>query len=203
MPFRIRLEQPAEDRVKRLTYPVQHAVRECIIQCKPVYIYFPIDLTAEQVDASLLTTPIDLTIPTNQENEDAAVTATAQALHSSKNASLFIDYLVHSHGRSQAQRLADHLDLPIYASHMAKGAVDETHPRFVGLYNAFVSFEGIAAAIEACDLWLCLGWWCANTNSVFFNRKMPVEKRVDVLDDHVIVSTLFSLNPITSSEGTR
>ena len=146
------------------------------------------DLTNERVPGDALSLPIDFTLPVNKVVEGAAVRAIASALKDSKKPCILIDHLVHSYGRLQAQRLVDKLNLPVYAAHMGKGCTDETHPSFVGMYNASLSFQGIAEAFESSDLCLALGWWPSDSNSCAFSREMPDERRIDVMDDHVIVS---------------
>lgn len=148
------------------------------------------DLTNEQIPAETLKTPIDLTLPVDKENEDAAVNAIISILKGSKKPCVFIDHLVHSYGKPQARKLVDKLELPIYASHMGKGCVDETHPKFVGLYNSSLSFAGIAEEFEESDCCLALGWWPSDSNSVAFSRKMPDDRRIDVMDTYVVVRLL-------------
>lgn len=132
-------------------------------------------------------TPIDLSYPINTTNEKKALDAITTKLRQAKNASIFVDFLVHHHAKKETQELVESLRLPIYAAHMAKSIIDEDHPRFIGLYNGSVSFPGIADAIRQCDVVLALGWWPADTNSGGFSREVAPEKRIDVMDTYVIV----------------
>ena len=166
----------------------QYAIRQCFVQRLPVNVFFPIDLSAAPVSEARLETPIDLSLPINKEAENSAVEAVLSALYSSRNPCVFVDHLVHSYGIPEARKLADKLSLPTYAAHMGKGIIDETNPYFVGLYNAAVSAPGVADAFEASDLCLALGWWESDSNSAGFTRKMPAEKRIDVLEYSVVVS---------------
>ncbi len=161
----------------------------------PVYIFFPIDLTTEPVSANLLDTPLDLSLPVDSESESAAIKAITEALYASKNPCVFLDHLVHSHGKPEARKLVDDLALPFYASHMGKGIIDENHACYVGLYNGGVSLPGICNAFEASDLVLALGWWPTDSNSAAFTRKVSPEKRIDILDDYVVVGYPFALTP--------
>lgn len=166
---------------------IDRVLRECWVQKLPVYIFFPIDLTGAMVKASQLDTPIDLSMPVNEAGEEEAVNAIGEALQKAKNPAIFVDFLVRSHGQPEARRLVDALHLPIYASHMSKGAISETHERYVGLYNGNVSKPGIADAMEASDLVLALGWWPSDSNTAAFGRNIPPEKRIDIMDSYIMV----------------
>lgn len=148
------------------------------------------------MDASLLDKPIDLSPPVNSSNEEEAIKLIIERLSNAKNPAIFVDFLVHAHGKKEAQKLVEVLKVPIYASHMAKCIVDEDHPRFVGLHNGVVSFPGISNAVQACDLVLALSWWPADTNSGGFSRNISPEKRIDIMDSYVVVSRFPFLMPV-------
>lgn len=156
-PLRYSAAELHEER-ERAPAAIDRAIRDAFIHHQPVYIFFPIDMTNQEVPESLLNTKIDLVPPINTRNEDAAVQEIVEALYNAKNPSIFIDYLTHSFGRSETQALVDKLDLPIYASHMGQGCVHEDHPKYAGLYNAAISTPGVPEAFEACDFVLAVGW---------------------------------------------
>lgn len=137
---------------------IDKAIRDCFISHQPVYIFFPIDMTAQQVEESLLNTRINLDPEIDASAEHKVGTEIQNALYAARNPSIFVDYLAHSYAESEAQALVDKLDIPHYSSHMGKGCVDEDHPRFSGVYNASVSAPGVAEAFEACDLVIAIGW---------------------------------------------
>ena len=169
---------------------IDRVIRECVLKAAPVYIFMPLDLHAHQVPASLLDKRIDLSIPVDLASQEAAVTAITEALTTAKNPAIFLDMLVHSYAVKEATKLVDAVKLPFFASHGAKGIVDEDHPRFVQLYNGSVSHPGVADAIEGCDQILAVGWFPADTNGGLF-RKLPESKRIDVMDSYVTVSIVY------------
>lgn len=172
---------------------IDRVIRECVIQSAPVYIFIPLDLHDHQVSASLLDEKIDLTFPVNHANEKAAIEAITQALSQAKKPVIFLDMLAQRFATKEVKQLVDTAALPFFASHGSKGLVDEDHDRFVGLYNGPASEPGIVDAIEGSDQVLAVGWWPADTNGGLF-RKIPEDKRIDIMDDHVIVSCLSSLS---------
>ncbi|EON63369.1 hypothetical protein W97_02596 [Coniosporium apollinis CBS 100218] len=159
---------------------IDRVIRECFIQSRPVYIFFPLDIVAEHVPAERLKTPIDLSLPFEAKSQDTAIEAITQALGSSKNPALFVDALTHRHGaQDEARRLADKLKIPIFSSGMGKGIVDETHECFVGIYSGKVCAPGVGEAIEGSDLVLLLGDIPADTNAAF-SRKLRPETTIKI-----------------------
>lgn len=167
---------------------IDRVIRECFVKKKPVYIFFPIDLTSEQVPASLLDKKIDLSYPVDKDNEDIAVQGIIDAFENASKPAAFVDHLVHIRAEKEAQSLLETLQIPTYAAQMSKGLIDENKPYYVGLYSGKVSYPGIDEAARTHDFVLALGWFPCDTNTSFFSRNWTVEQRVDILDDHVIVS---------------
>lgn len=172
---------------KQAPAEIDRVLRECVIRKLPVYINFPIDLTAEKVPASALDNPLDMSPPINQANEDEAFTNILNALKMAKNPAILADFLAMRHARDETRRLAEVLSLPLYACHMSKGLIDETHERYVGLYNGNVSVPGVAEALEASDLVLAVGWWPCDSNTAAFSRQVPAERRIEIMDTYVSV----------------
>lgn len=173
---------------------IDRALRECVIQKLPVYIFFPIDMTNEVVSEDLLDRKLDLNFPVDGGSEEAALAAITDAIQKAKQPSIFIDFLTHSHGREETRALVEVLKWPLYGSHMSKGVINEDHERFVGLYNGNVSVPGVAEAMQSSDLVLALGWWPCDSNTAVFSRKISPENRIDVMDTYVIVSPLGILH---------
>ncbi len=74
---------------------IDRVIRECFIKSGPVYIFLPLDLSAEEVDAKLLDTPIDIHPHPDSAAQKEAVDAILTKLAESKHPSLLIDALVH------------------------------------------------------------------------------------------------------------
>lgn len=165
---------------------IDRVIRECFIQRLPVYIFFPIDLTDAQVLASRLDTKIDLSLPVDKANEEAALKEVIAAIYASKAPSVFVDHLVHTFGQAEAKALAGKLRFPTYCSHMGKGIIDENEDYYIGIYNGRITEPG-TEKIEQSDLFICPGWWQTDSNSSFFSRNMPVEKRIDIQNNYVSV----------------
>lgn len=167
---------------------IDRVLRDCIVYKQPVYIFLPIDKTENAVSKSRLAKPIDTQLPVDIAQEDAVVQATLDALYRAKKPSVYVDYFANRCGAKETQALIDKLKLPFYGAHMGKGAFDEAHERYVGMYNGAITAPGIAKELESCDLVIAVGWFPIDTNTSFFSRRIPDDIRVDIMPDHVVVS---------------
>ena len=163
---------------------IDRVIRECFIKSGPVYIFLPLDLSAEQVDATLLDTPIDISPHINKAAQSAAVDAITSALRAAKHPSLLIDALVHRFDAvPEATALVNRLAVPFFSANMGKGLIDEDSPHYVGVWNGAVGTPGVRTAAEAADLVITLGYLPADTNSGGFSRAVDEGKTIHI-DPH-------------------
>lgn len=166
---------------------IDRVIRECFIKSGPVYIFLPLDLSAELVDSSLLSTPIDTSPSIDTNAQNAAVSAITSALNAAKHPSILIDALVQRFDAiPETHRLVDRLSVPVFAANMGKGIVDESSPHYIGVWNGAVGTPGVREAAEAADLMLTLGYLPADTNSGGFSRAID-EKRTIHVNPHSVV----------------
>lgn len=167
---------------------IDRVIRECFIKSGPVYIFLPLDLSAEKVNASLLETPIDTSPHIDTSAQDAAVTAILSALRTAKHPSILIDALVHRFDAvPEASLLVDKLAVPFFSANMGKGLIDESSPHYVGLWNGAIGTPGVREAAESADLLLTLGYLPADTNSGGFSRKIDEERTIHINPHTVVV----------------
>ncbi|KAF2001700.1 pyruvate decarboxylase [Amniculicola lignicola CBS 123094] len=190
--------------IKTAPQEIDRVIRECFIQSGPVYIFMPLDLSAEQVSTDLLKTPIDFSPKVDTVAQGKAVEAILAALSSSKNPSVFIDALAHRFNAvSESRELVKKLHIPFYSSNMGKGVVDETEEMYVGNWNGPISSPGVDEAAQQSDLVITFGYLPADTNSGGFARKLESDKSVIVNPFNVVVKgTIYpdtSLKPLLSA----
>lgn len=167
---------------------MQRVIRTCFLKSRPVYIFLPLDLSAEHVPADLLKKPLDISPPVDAKAQDEAVSAVIEALSAAKNPAIFVDILTQRHNAVQETRaFVNKLKVPIYASNMAKGVIDDTDPNFVGILNGKWAFPGVFEAISKADFVLVLGDLPGDTNSGFFSRGFDESRtaRINVFDVNV------------------
>ncbi len=174
--------------IEKAPAEIDRVIRECFIKSGPVYIFLPLDLSAEEVDASLLDTPIDIAPHVDAEAQEAAVSAITSALISAKHPSIIIDALVQRFDAvPETRQLVEKLQVPFFSANMGKGIVDETSPYYVGLWNGAVGTPGVREAAESADLMLTLGYLPADTNSGGFSRKIDESKTIHINPHTVMV----------------
>ena len=135
--------------VKTAPAEIDRVIRESFVQSGPVYIFLPLDLSAEEVDASLLDTPIDTEPKIDAAAQDAAVKAITSAVAEAKHPSILVDALVQRFGAAEeARQLVKKAGVPFFSANMGKGIVDETEETFVGVWNGEISTPGVSQAAK-------------------------------------------------------
>jgi pyruvate decarboxylase len=179
----------------KLTDPLQapglidHALRECWIQSRPVYIALPTDMVQKKVDGALLDMPIDLTEPANEEErEDYAVDVVLRYLRAAKNPVILVDALAVRHrALDVVHDLITKSNLPTFVTPMGKSAVDETLPNYGGVYAGTGSNEGVRERVEAADLILSIGPLKSDFNTAGFTYRTSQLNTIDFNSDSVQV----------------
>jgi pyruvate decarboxylase len=169
---------------------IDRVLRECVIKSGPVYIFLPLDLSAEMVDAGLLETPIDLAPHVDEKARDEAVKAIMAAVAEAKKPTVLVDALVHRFNAvEEAVQLVRKLNVPFFSATMGKGVVDETEQNFVGVWNGEVSTPGVKEAAKQADLVVTLGYIPADTNSAGFSRQLDENNTIHINPHDVVVGT--------------
>ncbi|KAM6530189.1 Pyruvate decarboxylase 1 [Fusarium falciforme] len=167
---------------------IDRVIRECLLRSLPVYLFVPMDFVHVPIDASPLRSHIELNPPVDIANETEALSVFLKALQIAKNPILLVDCLTDRHGSVQeARKLADLLDFPIFSTSMGKTIIDETHPRYCGVYNGEVSYPGVKAAVERSDCILNLGPLLADSNTGGHTREIRPEQVILVEPDSCTV----------------
>lgn len=173
--------------VKDAPAEIDRVIRECWLKSCPVYIFIPLDMVDDHVQASLLDTPIDLSMPSDKEATEKAAAEVLEAIQAAKNPLIFVDCIVQRHNAvKELRELCETLKFPIYSSYMAKGVIDDENPLYAGIYNGKVSAPGVQAAFESADLVLMFGNLPSDTNTGAFTRKIECPL-FEFNSDHVIV----------------
>lgn len=139
---------------------IDHTLRECWIQSRPVYIALPTDMVQKKIEGERLKTPIDLTYETNDiEKEDYVVDVVLRYLYAAKNPVILVDACAIRHRVIQETHdLVDKTGLPVFVTPMGKGAIDETCPNYGGVYAGDGSDPEVKEHLEQSDLILTIGY---------------------------------------------
>lgn len=149
-----KLNQP-----NQIAHEIDTAIRECWVRSKPVYIMLPSDMIKEKIEGVRLKNPIDLSDPPNDpEKESYVVDVILKYLYAARNPIVLVDACAIRHRVvSEVHRLLDKTNLPVFVAPMGKGAINEQHPTYGGIYAGNASHPRVAEAVEAADLVLTIG----------------------------------------------
>ena len=160
---------------------IGHAIRECWIQSRPVYITLPTDMVQKTVEGERLKTPLDLSSPGNEvEKEDYVVDVILKYLHASQNPCIIIETCAIRHRvLDEVHELVEKSGLPTFVAPMGKGSVDETLPNYRGVYAGNGSDTGVAARVESSDLVLSIGSIKSDFNTAGFTYRVSQLSTID------------------------
>ena len=138
---------------------IDHTLQQCWLQSRPVYITLPTDMVQKKIEGERLKTPIDLSFPENDAaKEDYVVGVVLKYLLAAKNPVILVDACAIRHRViGEVHDLIDKTGLPVFVTPMGKGAVNETHPNYGGVYAGDGSQPDVKERIEASDLILTIG----------------------------------------------
>jgi pyruvate decarboxylase len=86
-----------------------------VLESKPVYIFLPLDMVSEPVDAKRLETHLNLAPPKDDEVEDDLVTKILDALYAAKNPMILVDILTaRFHCTPEVRQLIEITQLPVF-----------------------------------------------------------------------------------------
>lgn len=168
---------------------IDHALRECRVQSRPVYIGLPTDIVQKHVEGTRLDTSIDLSFPPNPvEKEDYVVNVVLKSLQEARNPVILVDACAIRHGAlAETRALIEKSGLPVFVAPMGKGAVDETLPNYGGVYAGDGSNDGVRERVEGSDLVLSIGAIKSDFNTAGFTYRVSQLSTIDFHSNKVCV----------------
>lgn len=160
---------------------IDNAIRECILQSRPVYIGLPSDMVTKKVEGHRLNTPLDLDFPPNDpEKEDYVVDVCLKYLHEARNPVILVDACAIRHrALKETHDFIVKSGIPVFVAPMGKGAVDESHPTYGGVYAGDGSNPGVQERVESADLVLSIGAIKSDFNTAGFTYRLSQLKTID------------------------
>lgn len=138
---------------------IDYALQQCWLQSRPVYLTLPTDIVQKKIEGDRLKTPIDLHFPANETApEDYVVDVVLKYIYAAKNPIILVDACAIRHRvLDEVHDLIDKTGLPVFVTPMGKGAVNETHSNYGGVYAGDGSQPEVKKRVEASDLILTIG----------------------------------------------
>ena len=150
----VKLEDPED-----IAGQIDHALRECWIQSRPVYITLPTDMVQAKVEGQRLKTLIDLSFPkVDEDKEEYVVDVVLKYLHQAKNPVVLVDACaIRHHALDETHAFIKASGLPAFVAPMGKSGLDETIATYGGVYAGNGSNIGVRERVESADLVLSIG----------------------------------------------
>lgn len=160
---------------------IDHALSECYLKSRPVYLTLPTDMVKRKVEGERLKRKLDLGPHKNDpEREDYVVDVVLKYLSAAKNPVILVDSCAIRHRvLAETHELIEKSGLPVFVAPMGKGAVDETLPNFGGVYAGDASNPGVQERVEAADLLLTIGSVKSDFNTAGFSYRTSQLKTID------------------------
>lgn len=165
---------------------IDRCIREAYVHQRPVYIGLPANLVDLNVPASLLNTPIDLSLKPNDPDAQTEVIETVLDLVAqAKNPVILVDACASRHDcRPEVAQLIDATNFPAFTTPMGKSGVNESHPRFGGVYVGTLSEPAVKEAVESADLVLSIGALLSDFNTGSFSYSYKTKNIVEFHSDY-------------------
>ncbi|TVY19187.1 Pyruvate decarboxylase [Lachnellula arida] len=160
---------------------IDHALQQCWIQSRPVYLSLPTDVVQKKIEGERLKTPIDLHLPENDPDREAyVVDVVLKYLTAAKNPVILVDACAIRHRvLDEVHDLIEKTNLPVFVTPMGKGAVNEEHSNYGGVYAGEGSQPDVKKRVEASDLILTIGAIKSDFNTAGFSYKTSQLNTID------------------------
>ncbi|RLV96186.1 Pyruvate decarboxylase [Spathaspora sp. JA1] len=200
---------PAEiDRVIRAAYTLQ----------RPVYLGLPANMVDLNVPASLLDTPIDLSLePNDPEAQEEVIETVLTLVKRAENPIILVDACASRHDcKPEVKQLVELTQFPVFVTPMGKGTVDEggasgdlvsddpqliskitaklaqgktVASRFGGVYIGTLSKPEVKEAVEQSDLIISCGALLSDFNTGSFSYSYGTKNVIEFHSDHTKIRT--------------
>ncbi|EGW35425.1 pyruvate decarboxylase [Spathaspora passalidarum NRRL Y-27907] len=191
------------DRVIRTAYTLQ----------RPVYLGLPANMVDLTVPASLLDTPIDLSLePNDSEAQEEVIETILTLVRRAENPIILVDACAARHDcKPEVKQLVELTQFPVFVTPMGKGTVDEggvsgdllsddpqliskitaklaqgktVASRFGGVYIGTLSKPEVKEAVEQADLIISAGALLSDFNTGSFSYSYGTKNVIEFHSDH-------------------
>ena len=165
---------------------IDRCIREAWVNQRPVYVGLPANLVDLKVPASLLETPVDLSLKPNEpEAQEEVVENVLELVSKAKNPVILVDACASRHGcKKEVEQLVNATQFPVFTTPMGKSGINESHPRFGGVYVGTLSEPDVKEAVESADLVLSVGALLSDFNTGSFSYSYKTKNIVEFHSDY-------------------
>lgn len=163
------------------------AIRIAKEKKKPVYLIVADDLVTKPVKSRK--EPVPPRPMSNLKTLQAAVDHVHRLLERARRPVILVDVKTMRFGLQTAVRqLADAMNVPVVTMMYGKGAFDETHPNYIGMYLGSFGDSEVQNTVENADCIIAIGMVWADTNTANFTAKLNPLLTVNIQPDMVKIA---------------
>ena len=173
------------------TSEIDRCIRTTYVTQRTVYLGLPANMFDLKVKASLLDTPIDLSLkPNDAAAENEVVETILSLVKDAKNPIILADACCSRHDvKAETKKLIDITQFPSFVTPMGKGSIDEQNPRYGGVYVGTLSNPDVKQAVESADLILSVGALLSDFNTGSFSYSYKTKNVVEFHSDHIKIKS--------------
>ncbi|OAB40487.1 alpha-keto acid decarboxylase family protein [Paenibacillus antarcticus] len=165
---------------------IPNAIRIALQKRKPVYVVVADDLVLKPILVHNEVVPQQP--KSNQKTLQVAVDHVRMLLNGSQNTVLLADVKTIRFGLQESVRnLAESINIPVACTMYGKGAFDESHPLFIGMYGGLFGCQVVRSSVESADCVIAVGLVWADTNTANFTAKINPLQMVEIQPNMVKV----------------
>ncbi|UPM55406.1 alpha-keto acid decarboxylase family protein [Gottfriedia acidiceleris] len=163
------------------------AIRIAKEKKQPVYLVVADDLVDQPILNRIEPTPQLKT--SNLKSLQAATNHVRQLLECAKRPVILVDVKTMRFGLQAAVlQLADAMNIPVASMMFGKGAFDETHPNYIGMYLGSFGSSEVQSTVENADCIIAIGLVPADTNTANFTAKLNSMVTINIQSDQVKIA---------------
>ncbi|WP_242227223.1 alpha-keto acid decarboxylase family protein [Bacillus cereus group sp. BfR-BA-01315] len=163
---------------------IQAAIRIAKEKKKPVYLVVADDLVTKPI--KVREEPVPPYPTSNLKTLQAAVNHVHRLLERAHRPVILVDVKTMRFGlQTAARQLADAMNVPVVTMMFGKGAFDETHPNYIGMYLGSFGGSEVQSTVENADCIIAIGMVWADTNTANFTAKLNPMVTVNIQPDMV------------------
>ncbi|KAI8626223.1 thiamine diphosphate-binding protein [Xylariaceae sp. FL1651] len=167
---------------------IDHALTQCLLHSRPVYIQVPVDMVSAPVSAERLQSEIRLPQTELTASNDSVITMVLEYISNAKQPIILVDGETRALGIVEhVQRLAEITGWPTWTTAFGVGLLDMTMPNSHGIYKGRFDNQTVQNFVNKSDLVLCFGPHFSTTNSYSQTSIPRAEATILVTDNEISV----------------
>lgn len=160
------------------------AIRIAKEKKKPVYLVVADDLMTKPI--KVREEPVPPRPMSNLKTLQAAVDHAHRLLKRAHRPVILVDVKTMRFDlQTAAQQLVDAMNVPVVTTMYGKGAFDETHPNYIGMYLGSFGSSEVQNTVENADCIIAIGMVWADTNTANFTAKLNSLVTINIQPDMV------------------